>query len=94
MLEPRTDDVGDYVWGTVSFAAPDGTPADSVVQFVGDDQASVQLVESVPGDHALHVRLRSTRTGEVSEVRSVIPALQGAACSCNVGLETGGSGST
>jgi hypothetical protein len=52
VLEPRSDDVGDYVWGTASFAAPDGTPSDSVVQFVGDEQAE-GIVEAMAAPLAL-----------------------------------------
>jgi hypothetical protein len=41
VLEPRSDDVGRFVWGTATFTrtGADASAGDSVIQFVGDEQA-------------------------------------------------------
>jgi hypothetical protein len=41
VLEPRSDEVGRFIWGTATFTrtGADAAAGDSVIQFVGDDQA-------------------------------------------------------
>jgi hypothetical protein len=55
VFEPRVDDAGPYVWTTASFrrSGADGAPApDSVVEFVGDEQAD-ELLASLAAPRAV-----------------------------------------